>query len=312
VDLAKGEVERVRAAAQAILGITLQVAPSAPRAPKSRRRPPSSRPHRPLLIRSNAPAPAPVLVVVTPQVNPLVSGVRSGVRVEERVEGVKVVEEAPDFSTLNSYQRAKLRCADKFKCDECGKGFPLGCLLQRHKRTHQEIKPHRCSYCAKGFSSKTTLNHHMFMQHLEQRTRRVEEGRRLIERLKKADNLPQTLQEHRNNHMNSVVKGGEVREQGMVVEVAEKEEEFVLPEDPAKKGEGKSVEIIGVQDITQQISVQMGKESVRDTVIEVVDTAGNVTLGSLTPCRARFPGENMYYLDGESTYTWEYPTPTSL
>ena len=69
---------------------------------------------------------------------------------DEAKKGASIdVENTIDFSSLNSYQKAKLRCADKFKCDLCGKGFPLGCLLQRHKRTHLDSKPHSCHYCDK-------------------------------------------------------------------------------------------------------------------------------------------------------------------
>merc|ERR1712212_648007 len=152
---------------------------------------------------------------------------------EDLLKGASIDENTIDFSSLNSYQKAKLRCADKFKCDLCGKGFPLGCLLQRHKRTHLDSKPHSCNYCDKGFSSKTTLKHHLFMQHLEEKSKT--EGKRLFEGAERG-----------------------------------------------KRGEKQQpVEIIGVEDITQQIAVQMegregggreGERGVRDTVIEVVDT----------------------------------------
>jgi len=68
---------------------------------------------------------------------------------------------------LNSYQRAKMRCVDKFKCNICQKGFPLKCLLQRHTTTHIDQKPFNCRYCKKGFSAKGSFKHHMFMKHSE-------------------------------------------------------------------------------------------------------------------------------------------------
>ena len=74
-----------------------------------------------------------------------------------------------DPATLNSYQKAKIRCADKFKCDICGKGFPLDCLLQRHLKTHFDNKSFKCRHCDKGFSSKSSLRHHVFIKHLEDR-----------------------------------------------------------------------------------------------------------------------------------------------
>ena len=57
-------------------------------------------------------------------------------------------------------------------------------LLQRHKRTHTDLKPFHCSYCEKQFSSKTTLNHHLFMQHLEEQSKKIEMGKKLIRSLK--------------------------------------------------------------------------------------------------------------------------------
>ena len=72
-----------------------------------------------------------------------------------------------DPGSLNSYQKAKIRCADKFKCDICAKGFPLDCLLQRHLKTHFDNKTFKCRHCDKGFSSKSSLRHHVFIKHLD-------------------------------------------------------------------------------------------------------------------------------------------------
>lgn len=72
-----------------------------------------------------------------------------------------------DPGSLNSYQKAKIRCADKFKCDICAKGFPLDCLLQRHLKTHFDNKSFKCRHCDKGFSSKSSLRHHVFIKHLD-------------------------------------------------------------------------------------------------------------------------------------------------
>merc|ERR1719193_1166749 len=168
---------------------------------------------RPLLIKapSNTHAP-PVLVVLAPQQQQRISGPH--MKSEVLLKGASSDENTIDFSSLNSYQKAKLRCADKFKCDLCGKGFPLGCLLQRHKRTHLDSKPHSCNYCDKGFSSKTTLKHHLFMQHLEEKSKKDGLGKRLLE--------------------------GSVGAVGV-----------------ASRGVKQPVEIIGVEDITRQIAVQM-------------------------------------------------------
>merc|ERR1719347_1483722 len=104
---------------------------------------------------------------------------------EKSTSQAQTGNDTEDLLTLNSYQRAKLRCADKFKCDLCGKGFPLSCLLQRHKRTHSDHKPFSCNYCEKSFSSKTSLNHHLFMKHLEEQSKKIEMGKCMIESLKR-------------------------------------------------------------------------------------------------------------------------------
>ena len=75
---------------------------------------------------------------------------------------------------LNSYQKAKLKCADKFKCNICGKGFPLSCLLRRHLKTHSDTKPFKCNFCLRTFSSKASCRHHLFMKHAEE----VEQSRK--------------------------------------------------------------------------------------------------------------------------------------
>ena len=77
-------------------------------------------------------------------------------------------EKANSDSLLNSYQKAKLKNAEKFKCNICGKGFPLSCLLRRHIRIHSDHKPFKCSFCLKTFSSKATCRHHLFMKHAEE------------------------------------------------------------------------------------------------------------------------------------------------
>jgi len=183
-----------------------------------------------------------------------------------------------DLLTMNSYQRAKLRCADKFKCDLCGKGFPLSCLLQRHKRTHSDLKPFSCNYCEKSFSSKTSLNHHLFMKHLEEQTKRIEMGKKLIESLKQKDS---------DNAKIDLIGPGKPRDTGG--RVIKRDDEYNLS-DHGRNIE--NMEIIGVQDITQQIAVQMGKEKADGCIdaVEVVETV-----------------DNLYYIDSShaSDY-WDY------
>ena len=169
VKLQQAILEETKAAAKAFLNLTVQVEPTATVAPsasgiaiakgsrgvsqKLARSISASRKHisssksRPLLIKAppNSHAP-PVLVVLAPQQQRISS---PHMKSEDLLKGASIDENTIDFSSLNSYQKAKLRCADKFKCDQCGKGFPLGCLLQRHKRTHLDSKPHSCNYCDK-------------------------------------------------------------------------------------------------------------------------------------------------------------------
>lgn len=169
VKLQQAILEETKAAAKAFLNLTVQVEQTATVASSpacgntkssrgvsqklnrsisaSRKRLASSK-SRPLLIKAppNSQTPPPVLVVLAPQQQRIsIPHMKS----EDLLKGASIDENTIDFSSLNSYQKAKLRCADKFKCDLCGKGFPLGCLLQRHKRTHLDLKPHSCNYCDK-------------------------------------------------------------------------------------------------------------------------------------------------------------------
>jgi len=173
--------------------------------------------------------------------------------------------------TMNSYQRAKLRCADKFKCEQCGKGFPLSCLLQRHKRTHSEMKPFACSYCEKSFSSKTSLNHHLFMKHLEEQSKKIEVGKKLLETLKRE-------QSERVGGPSSAI----LRDDNVVhVNTATPSEEYIINRGEKNTKTVENMEIIGVQDITQQIAMQMRRE---DSVIQENHQVGDCA--------------NLYYIEG--------------
>jgi len=320
VKIKQSLLKGTKAAAKAFLNLTVQVDPeivSSSATSKSRsslrpirknlepsscssRKPPSSSTSRPLFIKPPVNvAPPPILVVLPP----------SQEQVPEphlKLDVFPSQENNIDFSSLNSYQKAKLRCADKFKCDLCGKGFPLGCLLQRHKRTHLSSKPHSCNYCDKGFSSKTTLKHHLFMQHSNEKIKIVGEKERLLENLEHGPDL-----------------------------------KCALNVDARTDGRAKQpVEINGVEDISPKIAVQMekrgkGVRGMRDTVIEVVDTEGNVSLSSFIPeshleqraagmdedqqlvqlphqQKGKIAGDNMYYIEAEGNYPWEYRLPTTL
>lgn len=47
-----------------------------------------------------------------------------------------------------------------FKCDECGKGFPLKERLKLHVRTHTGFKPYKCPECDKSFARGGQLVQH--------------------------------------------------------------------------------------------------------------------------------------------------------
>jgi len=195
-----------------------------------------------------------------------------------------------DLNTMNSYQRAKLRCADKFKCDICGKGFPLSCLLQRHMRTHLDVKPHSCHYCEKSFSSKTSLNHHMFMKHLEEQSKRIEMGKKLIESLKQGQT------KHVEKSLDNRAQVIKVLADG----------DYVIEDEPNSHKTVENMEIIGIQDITQQIAVQMEREATDRTDREVQEggSAGQGKNEENQYC------DNLYYIEGGSVPVhqdyWEY------
>ena len=219
---------------------------------------------RPLLMK-NSSAQAPIFVVVPapPPVQPACPPTAAA--------GVSSAGEAgsgaatEDLVTMNSYQRAKLRCADKFKCDLCGKGFPLSCLLQRHKRTHSSMKPFSCNYCDRCFRSKTSLNHHLFMKHLEDQSKRMDVGRKLIENLKQKSNK-------------EVEIVGAERMKNIKVQGSKADDDYIISD---QGGNISNLEIIGVEDITQQIAVQMerGEGGEAGQVAETVDSLYYIQAG---------------------------------
>lgn len=308
VKLAKDQLERTRLAAKTFLDISVDVEPVTQRS--GIKRPPSDTsrliclPKRPLRVKSNiVPSPQPIILVMPSSSTPA-SPIRSDAS-NRTCDNNDNVSEA-DLQNMNSYQKAKIRCADKFKCNTCGKGFPLGCLLQRHKKTHSDVKPFPCSYCKKSFSSKTSYNHHMFMRHLEEQTEKIEQGKKLLEALrqKRKDDILD----------NGVVGGGQVIK---VMSMSENTVLNVLNEARENTKHIENAEIIGVQDITQQIAVQMEESRPnRETVIEVVDSRGNVSMGQLIPQEHK-QGDSfcpdsagLYYIEGESNSNqyWGYKT----
>jgi hypothetical protein len=199
-----------------------------------------------------------------------------------------------DLMTMNSYQRAKLRCADKFKCDECGKGFPLSCLLQRHKRTHSDVKPFSCNYCDKSFSSKKFLNHHLFMRHLEEQSKRIEMGKKIINNLKQEK-----------NETGKMISSERIQDTGGQVIKVLADGDYIIEDEGRNLKNLANMEIIGVQDITQQIAVQMGREEVDslDAGEDISETvvSSNSLLGQGREC------DNLYYIEGgQAAQYWQY------
>ena len=195
---------------------------------------------RPLMIRgSGAAAPQSPMIFFLSTPTAATAPVTSLCKADEQQTGGE--EPSLHSNTMNSYQKAKQRCADKYKCDICCKGFPLSCLLQRHKRTHTDLKPFQCNYCEKSFTSKTSLNHHLFMRHSEEQARKIENGKKLIENLRLE---------------RSGLKGDVLDK---VDSINGTQEVFSLESCSSVKNV-QNMEILGVEDITQQIEVQIGRK----------------------------------------------------
>jgi len=248
--------EKTRRAAQDFLGIEVEKdvdsepdpvrisSAPAPREGKRRRQKSAmsaSHRKRPLMIRGSPAAPQSPIIFFLSTPPPSSLPVTNLCKPEDQLASSE--EPSQNSSTLNSYQKAKQRCADKYKCDICFKGFPLSCLLQRHKRTHADNKPFQCSYCPKSFSSKTSLNHHLFMRHSEEQAKKIENGKKLIENLKL----------ERSNMKRDVLE--------KVDTISGTQDVFSLESCTSVKNV-QNMEILAVEDITQQIEVQIGRKEV--------------------------------------------------
>ena len=133
-----------------------------------------SKPFRPLRVK-NAPSSGACMIVLAP---------------ESSAGPIKRGEEV-----LSSYQRAKQKCADKFKCQICNKGFPLTCLLRRHERSHSSNKPFPCLYCDKSFRSRISFNNHNFMKHAEERLMRSSKEDTVIGVISKQNNSGKEIED---------------------------------------------------------------------------------------------------------------------
>ncbi|XP_029934385.1 zinc finger protein 852-like isoform X2 [Myripristis murdjan] len=52
-----------------------------------------------------------------------------------------------------------------FKCNVCGRGFIMSCLLKTHARTHSGEKPYICSLCGKAFPTLYSMKRHKKLMH---------------------------------------------------------------------------------------------------------------------------------------------------
>lgn len=57
----------------------------------------------------------------------------------------------------------KLSSRTPFECDheQCGKKFKHSSYLAKHKKTHDEDKPHKCNLCPKQYSEACELQRHL-------------------------------------------------------------------------------------------------------------------------------------------------------
>jgi len=119
--------------------------------------------------------------------------------------------------------------------------FPLACLLKRHKMIHSDRKPFSCRFCDKSFTTKAAWQHHEFARHLEDKAAKIKQDNELARRLQQS----QVELSHQKSLQVQVVQKGEHLE----VQTAGRQSE--------------QVQVIDVQDITQQISVQIGESGVK-------------------------------------------------
>ena len=230
------------------------IPPNMNRKPKAA--PPRIASKRPLLVKASDTSSQPLLFFLTPTSS-------------ERCE---TTDNSKNVNLLNSYQKAKIRCADKFKCDICAKGFPLSCLLQRHLKTHFDEKPFKCTFCDKGFSSKTTLKHHLFKKHSEDRILKIEmKDESEVSRNKTSSNLINILSSQRYPD---------------------------TTEEASKSVDNIEIIDVKVDEVTKQVAVQLAGDGADKT--EGGRGVGGSVIVSPPGARARLqdtskPNEDLYY-----------------
>uniref|UniRef100_A0A182PLY3 Protein krueppel n=1 Tax=Anopheles epiroticus TaxID=199890 RepID=A0A182PLY3_9DIPT len=85
-----------------------------------------------------------------------------GTYVKKEADSSSQIDETdePGSSNINM----KLPLPKKFFCQQCPKAFETGKQLRRHTRSHDVVKPHRCTECSAAFLDRSNLKKHM-MKH---------------------------------------------------------------------------------------------------------------------------------------------------
>ena len=67
------------------------------------------------------------------------------------------------FRNLRTHMKSHLRDDSQrvHKCDLCDNSFFTPNTLEYHKQTHSDIRPYPCTFCSRGFKTKTQLTNHM-------------------------------------------------------------------------------------------------------------------------------------------------------
>ncbi|XP_023222365.1 zinc finger protein 782-like [Centruroides sculpturatus] len=94
-----------------------------------------------------------------------------------------------------------------FRCNLCGKIFPLKYRLREHMKVHSEERPFKCNYnsCEESFKRKCNLEQHMYTAHSDEILSKISQNDPKIMRRKcnfclKVCQSPSTLKLHLRTH----------------------------------------------------------------------------------------------------------------